>query len=121
MAEHSRGEAPAGLLPDLLEHGVAQIFGQHGSEARRRITGDQGHDDCRAGDRPAHRIDDPFQRVGYGQADRLAGQDQHQSDDNPRLQLALALRPQQRQEAEYGFESGHARLGCGLLLHSRPR
>ena len=36
VAEDPRRQPPARLLADLLEHGVAQIVGQHAGEARRR-------------------------------------------------------------------------------------
>ena len=120
VAEYPRRQPPRRLLANLLEHRVAQIVGQHGAEPRRRISRDQGDDRHRRGPRPAHRIDHPFEGVRDHQPDRLAGQHQHQSSDHPRLQLAFALGPQQRQKAQHDLQAGVARGGFGCRLGHSP-
>ena len=50
------GEPPRRVLADLLEHGVAQIVGQHAAEARGGIGQDQPGDDGEGGVR-AHPVD----------------------------------------------------------------
>ncbi len=45
MAEDRPGEPPRGVLPDLLEQGIAQIVRKDAGEARRGIAGHEPSDD----------------------------------------------------------------------------
>ncbi len=109
VAEHVPGEAPGGVLPDLLEDRIAQIVEQHAAEARRGVGEDESGDDGEGRVR-AHSVDGKLQRIGTEENHRLARKDQQDGRDHSRLELALAARPQHRQEAPQRSEAA-GRLG----------
>ena len=100
VAEDLAGEPPRRVLPDLLEHGVAQIVRQHAAEARRGVSRRPGRRRRANGAHGAliRSTADLVAHKGIDEADRLAGEHQQHRDDDARLELALALRPQHRQE-----------------------
>ena len=95
VAEHPRGQGEGGALADLLEQGVAQIVGQHPAEARGAIAEHQPGDDRERRDVRRHAVDHRFVGERHQQHRRLAGEDQQDRADHPRLELAFALGPQE--------------------------
>ncbi len=117
VAEHLAGEPARGMLPDLLEQGVAKIVGEDPGEAGGRVSGDQaGHHSERDG-RARHAVDDRLVGEGHGEHDGLAGEHEQDGGDDPRLELGLALRPQHRQEAQQGLNPA---VRLVLLMPPRP-
>jgi hypothetical protein len=112
VTEHLPGKPPSGGLPDLFENGVAQIVGKHVAEARAGIGKHQPGDDPERRVR-RHSVHGKLQRIGEQQRYRLADDDQQDGNDDPRLQLAIALRPQHRKESD------ERREGPALNLISR--
>ena len=88
------------MLTDLFEHCIAKVVGEDPGEAGSRISRDQSGDDAKCDRRARHAVDHRFVGEGHGEDDGLADDDQQESRDHSGLQLAFALRPEHRQEAE---------------------
>ena len=82
VAEHLAGEPPRGVLPDLLEQGVAQIVRQHAGEARGGVAGDQRRRRRRTARVRRHAVDHRFVGERHQQHRRLAGEHQHHRGDD---------------------------------------